>query len=384
MNDRAHPPTTGSRLRNRYLWPALAQLGWDVKILGFDPQRKPTEALGPPELESTFLSAPRQTLPLRAFNACLYSYHQWPYAAGLASEVDKTAAQWRPDVLHADDLRMAAYLPALRARKIAAVQTLTLQNVETDLHSRNGSSGLPFGRWLINRIHHLNLRGYERRAASLADTVFAFSPTDLVRYRQLYPAVNWALTSNGANASEIVPAPEPSTPSIFILGTLSYLPNIEGLRWFIREIKPRLCLNLEITVAGSRAAPEMKQALAAERLTFIDTPADLAPLYAANGLSVIPLLSGSGTRGRVLEALAHQRMVITTTKGIEGLEDLIGNGVIVEDDPAEFAAAIQRWAADSEGRAALASRGREAVLTRYDWSRVAANLAERWQACLAH
>ena len=205
--------------------------------------------------------------------------------------------------------------------------------------------------------------------------------TDLARYRELYPAAHWATTKNGTHASEITPAPQPPSASVLLVGSLGYAPNVHGLFWFLGHVLPLLPAGILVTVAGSRATEEVRRRLAQSRVRFVDTPEDLGPLYAKHALCAVPVFQGSGTRGKILEALAYERAVVTTSPGAGGLDLAEGEGFVLADDAERFADAIRRLAHAPGERGALARRGREAVLLRYDWSIVAAELVAAWSAC---
>lgn len=382
VHDRIQPAITGARVRNFYLWPALSRLGHEVRLIGLDVQRTSESPLGPPNIDAAFVKAERELLPARACHAALYSHYQWPYAHRLATVVDRVAAEWGPDVIHAEELRMAQYLPALRGRHANAFQTLTLHNVETELAATTMSLDVGIHR-ILNHLRRATLKRYERKAVSAVDLVFAYSPTDLRRYRELYPDATWSCTRNGANAAYVTPAPPPQQPSILVTGTLSYWPNIDGLKWLLANVKPQIARGVALTVAGSGATPEVRRLVEESSIAFADTPKDLAPFFTSHSVCAIPLLAGGGTRGRVLEALAHGRPVVTTTKGIEGLEDLVGNGVVVCDDATSFANELNHWSTVPPPAELVdaVQRGRAAVLGRYDWSRVAVELAKEWSAC---
>ena len=377
LSDRPWPPNTGSRVRNAHIWPALRDLGWDVRLLALDQDGSPlaSDARLPVELHRP----DRESYPVRAYHALRYSYHQWPASRTLAERARQLAADWQPDVIHAEELRMAAYLPA----GAAPVRTLTLHNVESDLLRQTGSSAFRFGRPVIEAAHLAALRSFERRAVSGVDLAFAYSTADRARYQSLYPAVRWAETRNGVHASSIAPAPQPAAPSVLLLGSLGYAPNVHGLFWFLDRVLPLLPSDLTVTVAGSRATPEVRRRLAAAPVRFVDTPPELAPLYAEHAVSVVPVFQGSGTRGKILESLAYERAVVTTTQGVGGLELAEGDGYVVADDAELFAARVARLAASPDERAALARRGRAAVLAGYDWSAVAASLDAAWRSCVA-
>jgi glycosyltransferase involved in cell wall biosynthesis len=83
---------------------------------------------------------------------------------------------------------------------------------------------------------------------------------------------------------------------------------------------------------------------------------------------VAPLLAGGGSRLKILEALAAGRPVVATTIGAEGLEDLVGRGVLVEDDPDRMAQALAELLADPERAAELGRAGVAAVAADHSWA----------------
>jgi glycosyltransferase involved in cell wall biosynthesis len=102
-------------------------------------------------------------------------------------------------------------------------------------------------------------------------------------------------------------------------------------------------------------------------ITVTGTVPDVRPFLAQAKVAVAPLLSGGGTRLKVLEALDAGRPVVATPIGAEGLEDLIGHGVIVADTAERMSAAICDLLADDDRAEELGARGRRAVAERYAW-----------------
>ncbi len=378
VSDRPRPPITGPRVRNAHLWPALRRLGVEVKLLGLDQSGR-----GAPDEDAEQLPFARPARAVRAWQALRHSYHEWPRSSALAARAADLARDWRPDVVHAEELRMSAYLPPRAAA--VPLYSLTLHNVETDLQRMTSSSPTRLGAGLIDRVHARSLARFERRALERVDVAFAYSTLDRERYRTLYPdlAARICATRNGTDVAGITPAPQPTAPGVLLVGSLYYPPNVRGLFWFLEEVLPRLGPDLVVTVAGSHATAEVRARLAATRVRFADTPPDLAPLYAAHAISAVPLFQGSGTRTKILEALAHERLVVTTQIGAEGLELAEGEGWVLAEDAATFADRIRHFAGDVPARAAIARRGREAVRARYDWGVVAAELLGAWRALTA-
>ena len=365
-------------MRNAHLWSAVRRLGVEVKVLGLD------QGVGPGTPDSwgiELYALDREPGLIRAMHALQYSYHEWPRSLSLARRVSRLVEEWHPDVVHAEELRMAAYLPEPRSGR-RLVRTVTLHNVESDLLRQTGSTALKLGRPLIELAHRRSLLRFERRAVHAVDLAFTYSANDLARYRELYPNARWGATRNGTNASDITPAPQAREPKLLLVGSLSYAPNVEGLVWFLERVLPILPPEIKVTVAGSRATQEMKQRLQRSRVLFVDSAPDLKPVYAEHALCAVPLFHGSGTRTKILEALAYERPVVSTTVGAWGLDLAAGEGLVLADDAEAFATQIRRLAGAPGERAEMARRGRAAVLKRYDWPVVAADFVSEWQACL--
>lgn len=378
ITDRANPPLTATRVRNFYLWPDLKRLGVEVRVLGIDLEPGARFSPGPPQVESEFVRHEREEPLPRFVRSLLYSYHQWPYSERLANRIDRVVAEWSPTIIHAEELRMAPYLPRLRGIEAPAKQTVAIHNVESDLLRQTGSTAYPYIKPLVERMHLLNLTQLERKVFENCDMVFAYSAVDKRRYEELYETV-CTTTSGGADVRHRVPAPEVNDASLLLVGSWNYQPNIAGLEWFIREVRPQISPAARVTVAGSGASTELQRTIKNANFTFIDRPLELEPLYKSHAIAVVPLLTGSGTRGRILEALSYGRVVVTTKKGIEGLDLAKGEGVLLADEPKLFAKKINLLLENPKERALVGHAGYRAVLQKYDWRVVAENLVAHWK-----
>ena len=387
IGDRPYPPITGCRVRNYYLWRRVARLeGVELKVLNLDlaldSSREPATF---PEVDAEFFRFRRAALPARVLGAFVRSWHEYPRSSELDQRVDDVAESWAPDVIHAEELRMATYLPAMRGRRTPALQSITFHNVESELFEKLASPATPIARGLSRRLQVASLRRFETHAVASAGLLLAYSPEDRRRYQARYPRASWGVTRNGTDVLGIEPAPQVAARNVLLVGRWCYAPNREGLVWFLDRIRPRLDQTTRLTVAGSGADDVVRSWVAEAGGTFVDTPMDLRPLYAAAAAVAVPVLDGSGTRGRILEALAHRHLVVTTIKGSEGLSLGPDEGVIAADRPGEFARRLgEVLSSPPEVRDEMAGRGRQAMLTRFDWSVVATELLEAWRACVSH
>jgi glycosyltransferase involved in cell wall biosynthesis len=170
---------------------------------------------------------------------------------------------------------------------------------------------------------------------------------------------------------------DPQADTMIYPGALSYDPNFDAVAHFLGAIWPRLRVarpGVQLRVTG-RAAPEQIAALpSADGVEFTGYLDDVRPAVARAWAEVVPLRKGGGTRLKVLEALALGTPVVSTSKGVEGLELEDERQVLIADTADAFAAATERLLGQPELRASLAAAGRQAVRERYDWRTIGARL----------
>lgn len=132
--------------------------------------------------------------------------------------------------------------------------------------------------------------------------------------------------------------------SLLFVGNLSYEPNVDGLKWFIKDVWRELVgrdSTMRLTVVGKSPAEEIARLCACEKGVELHADApDLRPYYRESYAVVVPLLSGGGTRIKILEAATAGRPVISTRIGAEGLDLEDGRELMVFEDKNEF---IQKY-----------------------------------------
>jgi glycosyltransferase involved in cell wall biosynthesis len=167
--------------------------------------------------------------------------------------------------------------------------------------------------------------------------------------------------------------------AIFFSGNLEYHPNVEAVRWFRARIWPRVRENapgIEWRLLGSN--PEAVAAFTGgdPRIRVMAPAEDAIESLAEAKVCIAPLLSGSGTRFKILEAWAAGRAVVSTTLGAEGLGARDGEHLLLADDPEDFAAAVLRLWNDPSLRARLGDAGRIHYEDRFTWPAAWRNLDE--------
>jgi glycosyltransferase involved in cell wall biosynthesis len=279
--------------------------------------------------------------------------------------VNERAATLKPDVVLAIELSTAVYAYAIPG-VVRVLDDPELVGL-SDWHQASSPTG-KLRAWLT----WYKQRSYVRRLLRFFDACSAVSEAELALVRRLAPAhVLLALIPNGADMSEDIGkwgAPQPDT--LIYPGSLTYSANLDALQYLLRDIFPQIRhrrpgVRLRIT---GRAGPEHLAALPSlEGVDVLGLVPDVRAEVARAWCEVVPLRLGSGTRLKVLEALALGTPVVSTPKGVEGLALEHEHHVLVADNPESFAAATVRLLEHPELRVRLASEGRRRVAEMYDW-----------------
>ena len=259
----------------------------------------------------------------------------------------------------------ASYAAALRPHCDRLV--LDLHNIESELARTHAlaTGGLQAiaGKRFASAYARL-----ERRWIPKFDAVLVASDAD--RARVDHPSVHVF-----PNALPEIARPDVTeSDSIVFSGNLEYHPNVEAVRWFRNEIWPRISRDSrQDRLSHWRLIgrnPEAVRSIVAgdERIELIGPVDDAVTEIARSKIAIVPLLSGSGTRFKILEAWAAARPVVSTSLGAEGLNARAGEHLLIADTAQEFAAAIVRLLEDDALRRKLGEAGRALYLGRFTWT----------------
>ena len=255
-------------------------------------------------------------------------------------------------IVVADHVQAAPYLQG------APRSVLSLQNADAALHRDQPWPAQP-----VRRIEHgwdrVTLSRLERRALRDADVVVCVSEQD----RSILRCPTAVVVPNGADLPGAV-TPVPRAGAIVFVGSLNYAPNAEAVRWWLREIGPLLPADLPaLTVVGRAARAVLGDP---PGLQVVSDVPDVAPYLEQASVVVVPLLSGGGSRLKLIEAMARGRPVVSTSKGAEGFPVQHERELMLADGPQAIAEAVTRVYRDPVLAQRLASAGR-AFAEAYSW-----------------
>jgi glycosyltransferase involved in cell wall biosynthesis len=220
-----------------------------------------------------------------------------------------------------------------------------------------------------------------------ADGVYLCSVEDERRLLEQVPGARTAVIPNAADVEYYRPRPTDPPPdgrTVVYFGLLSTVPNIDAVIHFVRDIWPRIVAahpEACCKIIGGRPPSSLLE-LAGPRVELTGFVSDLRPHLAAAAAVVVPLRLGGGTRLKIVEAMAMGKAIVSTTLGAEGIEAVPGRDLLVEDQPAAFAEAVNRLLAEPGLAARIGHSARKLAIERYSWREAARALEDFYRRIL--
>jgi glycosyltransferase involved in cell wall biosynthesis len=256
-------------------------------------------------------------------------------------------------------------------------------NVETVIWRRYAECASDPLRRTFFRGQAERMQAFEREACARAGHVITVSDGDATQLREMCGVSHVSAVPTGVDA-EYFARPVAAQPiaefDLLFAGSMDWLPNIDGVSWFVREVLPlirRRIPECSLTIAGRRPAASVRALTTADPLTRVTgTIDDMRPYLWSARLAVVPIRIGSGTRLKVYEAMAAETPVVSTTIGSEGLEVSSPENILIADSPGAFASACVKLLEHPSERARLTDAALRLVRERFSWELVSERFEE--------
>jgi glycosyltransferase involved in cell wall biosynthesis len=250
------------------------------------------------------------------------------------------------DYILLETVYLTPYIPLIKRYSSAKV-LLRTHNMEYEIWERLykganwGLSKLLY-KWLAHQMFR-----YESFRLHDIDYLIAISIRELLKFKAFYPSLNGMVVPITWNASkesyQKTLKSNAQNISLFFIGSLDWKPNQEGLIWFLSKVWP-LCYarfpHLTFYVAG-RNMPEKIMQLNIDGVIMMGEVKDAYSFVNQHDIAIVPLLSGSGMRAKIIEAMALGKVIITTSIGLEGIEAKDTYDVCLADSPEDFVNVIE-------------------------------------------
>ncbi len=376
-----YPPHQGAAMRNLALIKHVS-VEHDVILLSFAPNPISSEAasiLGGLCIRLDTIDPPNRRLISRARD--LVSSRMPDMARRLASEpfaqrLEMILKRYDPEIVQVEGIELARYIPLIRSHGHARI-VLDEHNCEYKLQQTIASTDRAGASRIIprlySRIQHRRLMSFEASACGDVDAVTAVSEDDREALEKLDHAAKITVMPNGIDHGEydrIQRDPDTKRPALIFIGTMDFRPTVDAVTWFVDKVWPLVDVpELRFFIVG-RAPTSAVRKLAGERIKVTGAVPDVAPYLTRAAAAIVPIRSGSGSRLKVLEAMAAGVPIVSTSVGMAGIDAKPNSHYLEADSPEEFAAGIRRTIAAPATAAKMAARARSLVRKRYGWERL--------------
>ena len=377
-----HPVDKGGRIRTYQMLRALAKEHQVTYLCLDDGGAAPDAAQRAVEYCTDLVTVPFH--PAKKFQSGFFL----DLAGNLFSALPYAIARYRSEEQRAEVLRLAScsdlvicdfLTPSQNVPSNLGVRTVLFQhNVEATIWQRHASVAPDPVRRAYLRDQWRRMRRFERQECRRFDRVIAVSETDAAAIRDEYGIAHVGSVPTGVDLDYFVAPVNPSRrgSEILFVGSMDWMPNEEGIRWFAEHVFGRVRAHVPdatLTIVG-RAPSERLHRLAerTEGMHLTGTVPDVRPYLARAGVCVVPLRIGGGTRIKIYEAMAMGVPVVSTTIGAEGLPIGHGEQLLIADNPEEQVESIAGLMANPAEAQKLSARALEFVRQYGSWSSVAA------------
>jgi glycosyltransferase involved in cell wall biosynthesis len=227
---------------------------------------------------------------------------------------------------------------------------------------------------LYFQIQAKRMLAYEGEVCRAVKSIIAVSEVDAERMRSQYGAQCVSAVPTGVDIEYFKPsAGSPRKADLVFVGSMDWMPNVDGAQWFVREILPLIRKrkpDCSVAFAGRKPTRAVLDLAQDPLIQITGTVPDVRPYLWGARISIVPLRAGSGTRLKIFESMAAEVPVVSTTIGAEGLPLENGTQIHIADEPQAFADRCIALMEDQPARMRMAQAAWDTVSSRFSWEAV--------------
>lgn len=305
--------------------------------------------------------------------------------SGALSSLPLAVSRWNPPALRQmiSELRAAEKYDAVFCDFLAPAPSfeslddviLFQHNVETMLWRRHATEAKGALKRFYLKTQAERMQRFEREVCRAVRRVIAVSDADSETMRELFGLSEVPAVPTGVDIEFFQP-PDKAKPTadLVFLGSMDWMPNIDGVQHFCREIWPRIVERrpgTTLAIVGRRPGGMVRELEREhEGVTVTGTVDDVRPYLWGAKVSIVPLRIGGGTRLKIYESMAAGLPCVSTTIGAEGLEIHPPHDIRIADASDDFADQCLRLLDNPVEARSVAQAGLDLVRASFSWERV--------------
>ncbi len=380
-----YPLKDGESIAVTYLSKGFKELGCEISLLAMNTSKHYTDIDKLPdsfshykEIRCTYLDNEVKALGAVKNLFTRKSFHLTRFRSKeFEEELISMLEENDYDIVQIESLYLAQYIDTIKAHSYALV-VMRAHNVEHEIWDRVTTNTRSLPKRLYLKYLTKKLQNAETEYLSKYDYLVAISGRDLKKFRKMGYNNGATVAPIGVEMADYIPLKIQNLHREIkpcFIGSLDWVPNMEGLEWFLNEIWPDIHAahpQLKLDIAG-RNAQEKENYIRAT--TQFHGEVDDARTWLSNyNVMIVPLLSGSGMRAKIIEAMALGMVVITTTIGLEGIPATHKKEVLVADNAEEYSTMFNYLTEHPEMIEFIGRNARKFVQSTYNSTYIATQL----------
>jgi polysaccharide biosynthesis protein PslH len=275
---------------------------------------------------------------------------------------------------HNFDAKICDFLfPAINIDDLSS-WTLFQHNVESMIWERHAKTGKTFAHHAYFAGQAKKMLNWERDVCRAVAHVVAVSDVDEQMMRARFGVKSVSSIPTGVDVDYFEkPASASLAHDLVFVGSMDWMPNIDGMHWFLSEVFPIIRAkrqNCTLAIVGRTPPASIVEAGKTAGITVTGTVPDVRPYLWQSAVSIVPLRIGGGTRLKIFEAMAAGAPVVSTTIGAEGLPVQDGNTIRIGDTAERFAQHCLDLLDRPAMRLAMAETAKRLVVENFSWEQV--------------
>jgi len=373
-----YPPNSGHNLRTYNILKILSKSN-NIHFLGFSKNKEYPTTDNPINAfcksVELFKATDDFSKSKMIFSLLLNFFSHYPYALEkyylqeMKNKINEIIINNDIDLVHFDLLHLSMYIDIVGK----VPKTLTEHNVESEriLKLVRNSTNLLFKMYMY--IQYKKLYEFEKNICQKFDVCITVSDEDADTLKKMCPAGRYYVIPNGVDTEYFRPGNNNPVPNSLVwVGGMHDFYNREAINYFCKEVFPLIkCKVSKITFNAIGTSPTRRLINLSKHnknVSAVGYVEDIRPYVSSSSIFIAPMLSGGGTKLKVLNAMSMGKPVVTTNVGAEGIDLQNGENIVIADNPEDYANGIIDLLKSPTLASKIGQNGRKLILRKYDWN----------------
>ncbi|OFX22806.1 MAG: hypothetical protein A2041_02005 [Bacteroidetes bacterium GWA2_31_9b] len=281
------------------------------------------------------------------------------------------------DIIQIEGLYVLSYIDLIRKNSLGKI-VYRPHNIEYKIWEENANCSKSIIKTVYFGILAKRLKNFELNLLNTYDIVLPISNSDADFYKENGNNKPILVSPFGVNVREfksyfVQPEKLNTNSTILFIGALDWIPNQQGLTWFIDKCFPlivNLIPNVELIIAGRNAPKWYFKKFNSKNINFIGQVNNAYEFLSKSGPVIAPLFSGSGMRVKIIEAMALKKAIVTTTKGAEGIDGLNPNNILIADNANIFAEMVVKLLRNNDLQNNMGNLAHKLIIEQYSVEKI--------------